>query len=129
MSGRKVRNALLFAIVVGIGYWIYTYRPTVSGIVDTITSPLFGSRAAVKSSEHNRVRDEASTVVSEQTEERRPTVLREGMSRDEVREMLGKPDAIETFTKDGIEQVRWTYREARRAIVFRENRVFSISVL
>ena len=128
MSGRRVRNALFLAIVVGIGYWIYTYRPTVDGIVDTITSPLFGSRAAVKSSEHNRVRDEASTVVTDQTDTR-PTVLKEGMTKDEVKEMLGRPDAIDKVYKDGEELVKWTYRESRRAITFRGSKVVSISVL
>jgi hypothetical protein len=129
MSGRRVRNALLLAIVAGIGYWIYTYRPTVAGIVDTITSPLFGSRAAVSSSEHNRVRDEASTVVAEQTDPTKVTSLRPGMTRDEIRELLGKPDAIDKVYKDGVEEVRWTYRESRRVILFRDNRVVSISVL
>ena len=128
MSGRRVRNALFLGIVVGIGYWIYTYRPTVDGIIDTITGPLFGSRAAVKSSEHNRVRDEASTVVTDQTDTR-PTVLREGMTKDEVKEMLGKPDAIDREFKDGVELAKWTYRESRRVITFRGTKVVSISVL
>src|SRR4029453_12378739 len=128
MSGRRVRNALFLAIVAGIGYWIYTYRPTVGGIVDSITSPLFGSRAAVKSSEHNRVRDEASTVVSEQTDVT-PTLLREGMTKEEVKEMLGKPDSIDREYKDGVELAKWTYRESRRVITFRGTKVVAISVL
>lgn len=128
MSGRRVRNALFLAIVVGIGYWIYKTRPTVSGIVDAITEPLFGSRAAVKTSEHNRVEGEASTVVTDQNEAR-VTTLKEGMSKDDVRELLGKPDTIDKLKVEGVEQQRWTYREARRVIVFQRDRVFSISVL
>ncbi len=129
MSGRRVRNALFLAIVVGIGYWIYTYRPTVDGIVDTITSPLFGSRAAVKSSEHNRVSDEASAVIAEQTDQSKVRSLRAGMTKDEVKEMLGKPDAIDKVYKDGEELAKWTYRESRRVITFRGSKVVSISVL
>jgi hypothetical protein len=129
MSGRRIRNALLLAIVVGIGYWIYTDRPTVSGIVDSITRPLFGSKAAVDSSEHNRVRDDASAVVAEQTDARTVTTLREGMSRDEIKDLLGKPDTIDKLKTDGVEQQRWTYKDARRVIVFEGNRVVSISVL
>lgn len=129
MSGRQIRNAVLLAIVVGVGYWIYTEKPTVSGIIDSITSPLFGSKAAVDSSEHNRIRDEASTVVAEQSDPDRVKGLREGMSRDEIRDLLGRPDAIDKVQKDGIDQQRWTYRDARRIIVFQNNRVVSISVL
>src|SRR5262249_38235346 len=111
MSGRRIRNALLLAIVVGIGYWIYTTHPTVSGLVDSITSPLFGSKAAIDSSEHNRIRDDASTVVTDQSDARIAT-LREGMTFDEVKELLGKPDSIDKYKKDGVDQQKWTYRDA-----------------
>jgi SmpA / OmlA family len=130
MSGRKVRNVLFLAIVAGIGYWIYTTRPTVSGIIDSITRPLLGSRAAVDSSEHNRVGEDASTVVAEQSDSR-VTSLKEGMTRDDIREVLGRPDSVENFkTDDGVARQRWTYRQARRVIVFDERgRVVSISLL
>lgn len=128
MSGRRVRNLLLLAIVAGVGYWIYKERPTVSGIIDAITNPLMGSRAAVKSSERNRVQGEASSTVAEQADSRVES-LREGMSRDDIRELLGDPDSIETVKKEGVVRVRWTYRAARRLIVFQGNRVVSISVL
>lgn len=128
MSGRRVRNFLLLLIVAGVGYWIYKERPTVSGIIDTITNPLMGSRAAVKSSERNRVQGEASSTVAEQRDSRVES-LREGMSRDDIRELLGDPDSIETVKKEGVVRVRWTYRAARRLIVFQGNRVVSISVL
>ncbi len=59
----KARKLLLLALVVGIGYWIYRTRPTVSGIVDDLTRPIFGSKAAVKESEHKRVEAEAAPAV------------------------------------------------------------------
>jgi hypothetical protein len=129
MSGRQVRKVLLVAIVAGIGYWIYTTQPTLSGIVDSITQPLFGSRAAVDSSEHNRIRDEAGTVVAEQTDPTKVTQLKEGMTKDQIRELLGRPDTLDRVKTEGVEQERWTYRDARRVIVFEKNRVVSISVL
>jgi hypothetical protein len=129
MSGRQVRKVLFLAIVAGIGYWIYTPRPTRSGIIDSITQPLFGSRAAVDSSEHNRIRDEAGTVVAEQTDPTKVTELKEGMTKDQIRDLLGRPDTLDRIRKEGVEQERWTYREARRVIVFEKNRVVSISVL
>jgi hypothetical protein len=52
------------------------------------------------------------------------------MTRDDVRDLLGRPDAIDNIKRDdGVEQQRWTYREARRVIVFERNRVVSIAVL
>jgi hypothetical protein len=128
MSGRKVRNLVLLLIVAGVGYWIFKDRPTVSGIIDTLTNPLMGSRAAVKSSERNRVQGEAASTVAEQSESRIES-LHEGMSRDDIKELLGEPDAIQTEKKDGVVRVLWTYRAARRLIVFQGNRVVSISVL
>ena len=130
MSGRQVRQVLFFAVLAGIGYWIYTAKPTVSGIIDSITRPLFGTRAAVDSSEHNRVGDDAGTVIAEQSEARVGS-LKEGMSKDDVRELLGKPDTVDKIKNDdGAEVLRWTYRGARRVIVFDKNgRVASIAVL
>ncbi len=128
MSGRKVRNLLLLAIAAGIGYWIYKDRPTVAGLVDQITSPVFGSHAAVKTSERNRVEGDASSTLAEQSDAH-VQALREGMTKDEVRDTLGNPDATRMEKKDGVERMRWTYRQARRAIVFQGNRVVSISVL
>jgi len=129
MSGRKVRNVLLILIVVGVGYWIYKDRPTLSGIIDSLTNPLMGSRAAVKSSERNRVQGEASSTVAEQSDSR-VEQLREGMTRDDIKELLGEPDAIATEKKEsGVVLTKWTYRDARRLIVFQGNRVVSISVL
>ncbi|HEY4228769.1 MAG TPA: outer membrane protein assembly factor BamE [Thermoanaerobaculia bacterium] len=128
MSGRQVRKVLFFAVLAGIAYWIYTTRPTVSGFVDSITQPLFGTRAAVDSSERNRVGAEAGSVITDQSEVR-VGALKEGMSKDDVRELLGRPDTIDNIKKDdGVEQQRWAYREARRVVVFEKNRVISIAV-
>jgi hypothetical protein len=129
MSGRKARNAILLAIAAGIGYWIYKDRPTFSGIVDSITRPLFGSRVAVDSSERNRVGDEAGAVVADQSDASKVVALKVGMTMSDIRDLLGRPDSIDKVQKDGVEQIRWTYREARRVLVFQNNRVASIVVL
>src|SRR6202040_2215139 len=107
----KVGQPFRVLIVAEVGYWIYKDRPTVSGIIDTLTNPLMGSRAAVKSSERNRVQGEASSTVAEQSDSRIES-LREGMTRDDIKELLGEPDAIQTEKKEGIVRVRWTYRDA-----------------
>ena len=122
-----MRNFLLLAIAAGIGYWIYKDRPTFSGIIDQITNPLLGSNAAVKSSERNRVNTDAGAAVADQSESR-VDALRQGMSRDDVTELLGKPDLVQP-DKEHENRVRWTYRQSRRVVVFQNNRVVSISVL
>lgn len=129
MSGRQVRKALLFAIVVGIGYWIYEDQPTVTGIVDSITRPIFGTKVVVDSSERNRVGEEAGAVVTDQSDPSKVVALKEGMTESEIRDLLGRPDASEKVKRENVEQVRWTYREARRILVFENHRVVSIIVL
>jgi hypothetical protein len=128
MSGRKIRKVLFFVLVAGVAYWIYKDRPTLSGIVDSITDPLLGSRAAVKSSERNRVVGDASTAISEQSE--LPVgSLKEGMTTREVSELLGNPESRENETVDGRELVRWNYTSAHRALTFQDGRLVSIVVL
>ncbi len=123
----KVRKLLLLALVVGIGYWIYHTRPTVSGIVDDLTRPIFGSKAAVKESEHKRVEAEAAPAVGK--DEAVPIgTLKEGMKADDVRDLVGRPDEIEQFKEDGVEKVRWTYRRLGRILVLRDGRVVSIEI-
>jgi hypothetical protein len=128
MSGRRVRGLLILAALVGIGWWIYEKRPTVSGIVDSLTRPLLGSRAAVKESEHKRVVGEASQVIT--IDQEKPVgTIHEGMSESEVRQLLGDPGEIETVLEDRGPRVRWVYRNVNRVVVFDERRrVVSIAV-
>jgi hypothetical protein len=128
MSGRRIRRLLLVAAVVGLGYWIYKDRPTLPGIIDSITDPVMGSHAAVKASERNRVVGDATSAITEQIE--LPVgSLREGMTAQEVRDLLGAPDLIEKETKAGVNQVRWTYKRAARLLILENERVVSITVI
>ena len=128
MSGRRLRNLVLVLLVAGVAYWIYKDRPTLSGLVDSITDPLLGSRAAVKSSERNRVVGDASTVLSEQNEIPVGS-LREGMTRREVTELLGSPQSEEEEVVDGVKRVKLTYTLARRILTFRDGQLVSITVM
>ena len=123
----KVRKLLLLALVVGIGYWIYRTRPTVSGLVDDLTRPIFGSKAAVKESEVRRVQGDAAPAVGNDLSVPVGT-LKEGMKAAEVQELVGRPDEIEQFKEDGVEKVRWTYRRLGRILVLRDGRVVSIEI-
>ena len=126
MSGRRIGRLILVALVAGVGWWIYKDRPTVSGIIDSLTNPLMGSRAAVKESERNRVVRDASTVATEQSDAAVGT-LREGMTTDEVKELLGDPDKLEE-EKGRASRVRWTYSRIHRELVFQDGRLISITL-
>jgi outer membrane protein assembly factor BamE (lipoprotein component of BamABCDE complex) len=127
MSGRRIRNLVLLAAAAAVVYWIYTDRPTAGGLIDSITNPLMGSKAAVQSSERNRVVSDASASISDQTEQVVAT-LKEGMTTSEVRDALGNPDRVETEKEDGVLQMRWVYSRVRRELVFRDNRVVAIVI-
>jgi hypothetical protein len=127
MSGRQFRKVLLLAVALGVAYWIYKDRPTVSGFIDSITDPVMGSRAAVKSSERNRVVGDASAAITEQSD--LPVgSLREGMAAREVVDLLGEPDSRDDEVVDGAAQVRWTYARAHRVLYFQRGRLVSIVV-
>ena len=128
MSGRRVRNLIVLALLAGLAWWLYRDRPTLGGIVDGITRPLLGSRAAVKSSERNRVVGDAMTAISEQVELPVGSV-KEGMWGREVRELLGNPDKTEMEMRERVARSTWTYTRAARVIVLEDDRVVSISVL
>jgi hypothetical protein len=127
MSARRLRSLLYLAVLAGIGWWLYNTRPTVSGLVDDLTRPLLGSRAAVKEAEHKRFVAEASQVGAIDRE--KPVeALRAGMSEWEVRDLIGEPDEVEKLDDEATYRVRWVYRDLRRNVVFERRRVVSIAV-
>ncbi|MFN2387875.1 MAG: hypothetical protein ABR576_16610 [Thermoanaerobaculia bacterium] len=128
MSWRQLRNLLLLALGAFVAYSWYTKRPTVSGVVDSITQPLMGSKAAVKGSERNRVMATAVPSLQEQVEAPLGTI-RERMTYSEVRALLGSPERIEEVQEDGRIRVRWIYGRVRRMVVFEDGRVLSITVM
>jgi hypothetical protein len=127
MNGRRVRSLLYLVVLAAIGWWIYETRPTVTGLVGSLTRPLMGSRAAVKEAEHKRVVQEASQVITLDRENRVES-LRAGMSEQEVRDLLGEPDEVEKLDDEATYRVRWVYRDLRRDVVFERRRVVSIAV-
>ena len=118
---------MILVVIAGFAYWIYKDRPTVSGLVDSLTRPIMGSNAAVKESEHKRV---VSDVVPAAPEGDPVSVqtIRKGMKSDEVREILGKPDRVEPFEEDGVSRIRWVYLATGRLIDFEGGCVVSIAI-
>lgn len=128
MSGRRFRNLLLLAAVAAVAWWIYRDRPTLAGLVDRVTGPLFESKAAVKESEHKRIEAEAAPVI-DRSQDASVSALREQMTKSEVRDILGPPDSIEEIRTSGKKTLtRWIYRRAGRVLDFDEGRVVSIAI-
>ena len=123
----KARTLVILLLVAGLGYWIYKTQPTVSGLVDNLTSPLMRSKAAVKESERKRIIADA-VPAPEGGEEVSMTTVKEGMKTSEVKDLLGPPDKVETFKEKGRERLQWTYVSARRVLVFEDGRVVSIAI-
>jgi hypothetical protein len=127
MSYRRFRRLLLWVLIGAAGYWVYRTRPTVSGIVEDVTRPLFHSKAVVKESEYNRVVSEAAPAISH-SDEVALGMLHEKMRDDEVRDLLGSPDEIQQFKENGVDRFRWIYRRLGRTLIFEERRIVSITV-
>lgn len=127
MSGRRLRRLLLLALAVGVGYWIYTDRPSVTGIVDSLTNPLMRSKAAVEESERNRVVGEATSAISDQTDTA-VGALKEGMKTSEVRDLVGNADKVEEERVEGALQQRWTYAKLKRVLIVKDGRVTSVLI-
>ena len=122
-----MKRFLVILAVAGIVYWIVKDHPTVSKFVDQLTRPLLGTSAAVKESEHNRVVDEAVPAITDD-EERKVSTLKEGMRKQEVRELFGDPNTAEDSRKDGRNTSMWTYRRIHRILYFEDDRLVSIVI-
>jgi len=127
MSFRKFRKLVLWVLIGAAGYWVYRTRPTLPGIVEDLTRPLFHSKAVVKESEYNRVESEAIPAITH-SEEVAIGQLHENMSASEVRDLIGYPDEMQPFKENGKDRVRWIYRRLKRTLILEENRVISVIV-
>jgi hypothetical protein len=122
-----VRRLLLLLAIAGLVFWFIRDKPTVTGFVDRLTRPLFGSKAAVEESEHNRVYSDAVPAITED-DEKKVGMLREGAKSQDIRELLGEPDSNEPVVEAGRQRVLWKYRRLRRWLYFEDNRVVRIVI-
>ena len=129
---RRLGRFLVLAIAAAVFWWWFTHgKPSAGQMVDDLTRPLFGSKAAVQESERNRVSGEAVGVIATDQPEPQIEMLKVGMRFREVRELLGEPSLVETpkLEKGKPETVRWTYKTVHRLLVFEDGRLVSISIL
>jgi hypothetical protein len=121
-----VRRYIILLLVAGAIYWIVKEHATVGSLIDRVTQPVFGLKAAVQESERTRVIDEAAPASEDQNP--RVGMLQEGMSMSDVEQLVGSPSTKTPFVEDGKRRVRWTYPKLKRVLVFEENRVISIAI-
>ena len=122
-----LRRVVILLVVGGVVWWIIRDKPTVTGLIDRITSPLLGSKAAVKESEHNRVVGEAVPAITDD-DEKKVGALKEGMRTADVRDLFGEPDSVENVVQEGKRRQIWTYRRIHRLLYVEEGRVTSIEI-
>lgn len=122
-----MRRLIILLLLAAAVIWGLRNRPTLGGLIDRLTSPLFQSKAAVDESEHKRVVAEAVPAIH-QDEEVPIGMLREGMSPAEVRGILGQPESISEFRQGGRHRLRWDYPRIRRRVDFEDGRVVSIAI-
>lgn len=123
-----MRRFVLILLAVGVVLWVVLDHPTISGLVDRITRPLFGGKVAVDESEHNRVVAESIPATSDD-EDRKVASLKEGMNIWEVRDLFGYPDSIRDVVQDGHPRMRWEYRRIHRTLYIEDNRVVGIVII
>ena len=111
---------LLVLVVLAAGYWLLTRVGLVGETHDVAPasqSPIERAReAARRSAAHNAQTESASrdadAVVS-------AAAVTENMSREQVRALLGPPDAVDAeVTDSGASREKWTYRTARKTVIF-----------
>jgi hypothetical protein len=122
----RVKTVVVLLLVGGAGYWIYKTHPTASGFVDELIRPVMRSKTAAKETEHKRI--VAESVPAPEGEEAPQEALKKGMTRAEVRDLLGEPERVERLQDERPERLRWTYLRAGRVIVFEDGRVVSIVI-
>ena len=123
----RLRGLVILVLAAGVGYWIYKTRPTVAGLVDSVTRPVMGSKSAVKESETKRVLSEAAPAATD-GEQVSTTMIKEGMKKSEVEDLIGKPDSCQQITVDSRVRFRCIYVAARRILTYEEGRVVAIAV-
>jgi hypothetical protein len=110
---------LLLLLVAGAGLWIVR-----SALLPDTSAPAGGSRAPI---ERARAAARASGAENSQLEAAAREAeapasggsVSENMTPDQVRALLGSPDAVDSETTEtGTAREKWTYRSAGKTVVF-----------
>jgi len=113
------RLLLVFLVLAGL-LWVartqHLFGPAADTAADGTPAPTDRARAAARAS----ARREAQTEAAKQSLDSAPAgTVSENMTPDQVRALLGPPDAVDTETSDsGVSREKWTYRSVGKTVVF-----------
>ena len=113
------RLLLVFLVLAGL-LWVartqHLFGPAADTAGDGTPAPTDRARAAARAS----ARREAQTEAAKQSLDSAPAgTVSENMTPDQVRALLGPPDAVDTETSDsGVSREKWTYRSVGKTVVF-----------
>ncbi|HET7453174.1 MAG TPA: hypothetical protein VFL12_10560 [Thermoanaerobaculia bacterium] len=114
-------SRLIFWIVVLAGAaWLFTHRQQV---LDSVLPKSARTEAPAPAAPS----DDALTQAATEADKAQGGGVKENMTPDQVRALLGAPDEIETPASDGGRpRERWIYRQAGKAVVFENGVAVSI---
>ena len=110
---------LIFWIVVLAGaLWLFQNRAKLLGTL---------RRADERSTAPAAAQDTPLSEAAREADKTSPGGITDNMTPDQVRSVLGNPDAIEPGTSDsGKPRERWIYRQAGKAVVFENGVAISV---
>jgi hypothetical protein len=118
---------VLVLLVLGAGLWLVRTQHLFGPAADpgAAAAPADRARAAARASAAREAQTEA---VSRSLEGQSPAgAVTENMTREQVRALLGPPDAVDSETTDsGASREKWTYRTAGKTVVFENGVVVRI---
>ena len=111
---------LLALVVLAAGLWIvqsqHLFGPATPGAEHA--APVDRARAAARASEARNARTEAATDALD-SQPSGGNAVSENMTPEQVRALLGPPDAMDSVTTElGVLVEKWTYRQAGKTVVF-----------
>lgn len=111
---------LLALVVLAAGLWIvqsqHLFGPAKPGAEHA--APVDRARAAARASAAQDARTEAATSALD-SQPSGGNAVSENMTTEQVRALLGPPDAVDSATTElGMTVEKWTYRQAGKTVVF-----------
>jgi hypothetical protein len=111
---------LLALVVLAAGLWIvqsqHLFGPATSGAERA--APIDRARGAARASAARNARTEAATGALD-SQPSGGNAVSENMTPEQVRALLGPPDAVDSVTTElGTMVEKWTYRQAGKTVVF-----------
>ncbi len=116
---------LLVLAVLGAGFWIARSQHLIgpSAPEGERAAPLDRARAAARAADARSTQLEAASRALD-SEPSGGSSVSENMTPDQVRALLGPPDAVDSATTElGVTVEKWTYRQAGKTVVFENGTV------